>query len=85
MPRCDLCFKEKSPLQPVLPKCEARVCKGCYYDIDRIIGFLEHYKVKVMSYQPELSPPKPPKTSKPTKSKSEGLLTGLDDKSHAES
>lgn len=43
MSRCDLCFKEKGQLQPVMPKSPAKVCKGCFYEIDRIIGFLEHY------------------------------------------
>lgn len=43
MSRCDLCFKEKGQLQPPTPKSPAKVCKGCFYEIDRIIGFLEHY------------------------------------------
>lgn len=74
--RCDLCFKEKSPLQSPFPQCQAKVCKGCFYEIDRIIGFLLHYGVRVALEQAELpfNPPKPPKKSpKVPKSKSEGV------------
>ena len=53
MPRCDLCFKEKSPLQPVLPKVPGLVCKGCFYEVDRVIGFLLHYGCEV-TFQPRL-------------------------------
>jgi len=45
MPRCDMCFKEKASLQPPIPKFPAKVCKGCFYEIDRVVGFLEHYGV----------------------------------------
>lgn len=43
MPRCDMCFKEKSGLQQPVQRFPATVCKGCYYEIDRVIGFLAHY------------------------------------------
>jgi len=66
MPRCDLCFKEKAGLQPPLPKCEAKVCKGCFYDVDRIVGFLEHYGVTFI--QQAFFP-----IQKTTKSKKKGL------------
>jgi len=74
MPRCDLCFKEKSPLQQPLPKMPCHVCKGCFYEIDRIIGFLMHYGVTLLT-QGELpfKPPKPPRKPKP---KSEGTEEG---------
>jgi len=45
MPRCDMCFKEKSSLQPPMPKFPGKVCKGCFYEIDRVVGFMEHYGV----------------------------------------
>ena len=41
--RCNMCFKDKGSLQPPLPKFPAAVCKGCYYEIDRVTGFLMHY------------------------------------------
>lgn len=47
MARCDLCFKEKIQLQPPIQKFPAKVCKGCFYDIDKIVGFLEHYGFEV--------------------------------------
>lgn len=80
MPRCNLCFKEKSPLQKVLPKCDALVCKGCFYELDRIIGFLEHYGVNIASYQAGLFTPKPPKHPKPSKSKSKPIQKPLNGK-----
>jgi len=69
--RCNLCFKEKTGLQPPLPKFPAVVCKGCFYEIDRVVGFLEHYgcKVGIQAGLPE-SPPSPPKTPKRPKLKS---------------
>jgi len=48
MPRCDFCFKDKPSLEPVLPKCTAKVCKGCYYELDKSIGFLLHYGCQVL-------------------------------------
>jgi len=71
MPRCNLCFKEKPGLQSPLPKFPAVVCKGCFYEIDRIVGFLSHYgcAVGVQGSLPE-SPPSPPRGSKRPKSKS---------------
>ncbi|MBA7552322.1 hypothetical protein ES705_44880 [subsurface metagenome] len=43
MARCDMCFKEKISLVPPISKLDAKVCKGCFYEIDRVVGFLEHY------------------------------------------
>jgi len=68
MPRCDMCFKEKTPIQPPVKGLPAGVCKGCYYEIDRVIGFLAHYGFGV-SGQGAL-PIKPPKPPKATRSKS---------------
>ncbi|MBA7712347.1 hypothetical protein ES703_121321 [subsurface metagenome] len=65
--RCDLCFKEKGQLQAIHPKCEARVCKGCWYDCDRIIGFLEHYGIGIL-IQGALELPKSKSKAKKTKS-----------------
>jgi len=49
--RCKMCFKEKSGLQPL--RIDGRgtdnhVCKGCYYEIDKIIGFLEESGLSVV-------------------------------------
>ena len=35
-----MCFKDK-PLVPVAPDVSTKVCKGCWYEIDRVQGFLE--------------------------------------------
>lgn len=69
MPRCDLCFKDKGQLQQPIPKLPARVCKGCFYEIDRVIGFLEHYGFAVTG-QMDFEAPKRKKRA--TKAK-EGL------------
>lgn len=73
--RCTLCFKEKPNLVPPIPKFPAVVCKGCFYDIDRIIGYLMHYGCSILTQgQMPFKPPKPPKKEpKAPKSKSEGL------------
>ena len=75
--RCDMCFKEKPSLQPPLPKFVAMVCKGCFYEIDRVVGFLAHYGVTTVMIEPAL-PFKPPKPPKEQKSKSEQLKMGED-------
>lgn len=45
MARCDYCFREKGALQSPIPGSlnNAQVCKGCSYEIDKVIGFLAHY------------------------------------------
>ena len=64
MDRCDFCFREKPGIAPLFPKRKApQVCKGCRYELDRAIGFLEHSGVAI-DYQLALSsdtPPIPPK------------------------
>lgn len=74
MARCDFCFKEKPGLQQPLPKFPAVVCKGCFYEIDRVIGFLAHYgsTIGIQAVLPE-NPPSPPRIPKRPKSKS-GLV-----------
>jgi hypothetical protein len=69
MPRCDLCFKDKTQLQPPIPKCSAKVCKGCFYEIDRVIGFLEHYGFTFIG-QTAFPIPRKPRKSKIGGSKS---------------
>ena len=56
MARCDFCFRDKNPLQPVLMGCPAKVCKACGYEIDKVLGFFEHagYKLGFKSAQPSL-------------------------------
>lgn len=45
--RCSMCFKAKE-LVPALKGGEDEVCKGCFYEIDRVLGYLEHI---AMPYQ----------------------------------
>lgn len=40
--RCFLCFKARDTVR-IRPGMSAQVCKACFYEIDRVIGFLEHY------------------------------------------
>jgi len=77
MPRCNLCFKERPNLQQPMPKFPAQVCKGCFYEIDRVVGFIMHYGGSIL-LQGELAlkPPKSPK--KRSKSKSGQLGEGTD-------
>lgn len=37
--RCQMCFKDK-PVTPVLPGSLAQVCRGCFVEVDRVLGFL---------------------------------------------
>ncbi len=40
--RCDYCFRPK-PVAPLMPdNATPVVCKGCRYELDKAIGFLEH-------------------------------------------
>ncbi len=38
--RCQMCFKDKL-VQPVLQGSQAVVCKGCWFEVDRVLGFLD--------------------------------------------
>lgn len=38
--RCQMCFKVKV-LTPAQQGLAIQVCKGCFYEIDRVVGFLE--------------------------------------------
>ncbi len=72
MALCDFCFRDKSPLQPVYPRVAVHVCKACAYQIDRVIGFLRHSGVSLVTqaeFQERGEPPKPPKLSKALRSK----------------
>lgn len=76
MARCDFCFKDKSPLQPPIRGIRSQVCKACFYEIDRVLGFLNHYGYDVIGQASlPIKPPKPPRKS--TKSKSRGLKTEI--------
>lgn len=74
--RCDMCFKEKSPLQAPIRGIPTLVCKGCFYEIDRVVGFLQHYGFTVSGQAAlPLKPPKPPKKPKkpPTDEKTDKI------------
>ena len=73
MARCDMCFKEKSPLQPPVRGIPTSVCKGCFYEIDRVIGFLQHYGFSIQGQGAlPIKPPKPPKPKKKAEKKEAG-------------
>lgn len=63
--RCEMCFKVKS-LGPAQPGMDSQVCKGCFYEIDRVVGFLEMMAARAEGKQwtlrePQLvNPPNPP-------------------------
>jgi len=38
--RCQMCFKVKL-LVPAMEGLAVQVCKGCFYEIDRVVGFIE--------------------------------------------
>lgn len=70
MARCGMCFKDKD-LTRVSPKTGNIVCKGCWYEIDRVVGYMESidysFQYKLSEVQdPHLTdpngakPPKPP-------------------------
>ena len=62
MARCDMCFKEKTPLQAPIRGIPTVVCKGCFYEIDRVVGFLQHYGFTVSGQAAlPIKPPKPPR------------------------
>ena len=72
MALCDFCFRDKSPLQPIYPRTPVNVCKACAYQIDRVIGFLRHSGITLIT-QAELSTPvkplNPSKVAETTRSK----------------
>jgi len=77
MALCDFCFRDKTPLQPVYPRTPVNVCKACAYQIDRVIGFLRHSGITLVT-QGELpdtkKPPKPPKVGDSTRTKNKPVL-----------
>jgi len=77
MALCDFCFRDKTPLQPVFPRTQVSVCKACAYQIDRVIGFLRHSGITLVTqseFSEAVKPPKPPKVVKPLRAKT-GTLT----------
>lgn len=67
MSRCGMCFKDKE-LTRVSPKTQNIVCKGCWYEIDRVVGYMEsidyafQYRLQAAeTVEPGAKPPKPPK------------------------
>lgn len=38
--RCEMCFKAKS-VSPAQSGLAVLVCRGCFYEIDRVLGFLD--------------------------------------------
>ena len=48
MAQCDFCFRPKSPLQSPHPGLSCKVCKACIFQIERVVGFLNHYGAAVV-------------------------------------
>jgi len=72
MALCDFCFRDKTPLQSVYPRTSVNVCKACAYQIDRVIGFLRHSGITLVTqgeFTQTAKPPKPPKVPGPLRSK----------------
>lgn len=66
---CIFCWKRKAT--EVFVKGQTRICKGCNYEIGRVLSFFEYmgYRMTPVSEQPLLSPLKPPKSTSSTKLK----------------
>lgn len=41
MARCGLCFQDKPRLEVVLPR-SAAICRACFHEVDRVLGWLQH-------------------------------------------
>ncbi len=69
---CKMCFKSKDTLVPIDvdgEQLDAKICKGCFYEIDKIRGWFELRGVTLtrsLDSQNEVSstPPNPPKDKK---------------------
>lgn len=64
--RCSMCFKDKGGLMPPTQGMDgAPVCKGCFYEIDRVAGFLAYHGWGLMKLLPTptvaVNPPTPQK------------------------
>ncbi|MBA7707081.1 hypothetical protein ES703_115946 [subsurface metagenome] len=67
MAYCNFCFGDKSLVLPPVKGIQAQVCKGCYYKIDQVVGFLRHYGATITVQSPlpdDANPPNPPKSKK---------------------
>jgi len=70
---CRMCFKTRDTLTEMEVdghKLEAKVCKGCYYEITKITGWLSLHGVSQhLDSKNDISgtPPDPPKNKKATK------------------
>lgn len=62
-----MCFKAKDLVPAVQGTTVALVCKGCWYDVDRIVGYLEFYGLR-MTAIPAITP-QPPTGDLPAKAR----------------
>ena len=64
--RCDYCFREKPTASLMMSRAQPVVCKGCRYELDKAIGFLEHSGLTFQAEMKDLSdtPPDPPKNKR---------------------
>lgn len=56
MNRCGMCFKAKDALVPPVQGSSPVVCKGCFYEIDRVIGYLETIATPYQSQMNDVKP-----------------------------
>jgi len=69
MARCGMCFKDKELVRPT-PRSANVVCKGCFFEIDRVVGYMEslgmgfQYTLSELEEPTGGKPPKPPKSSR---------------------
>ena len=52
MARCPMCFQEK-PLIPGAVSSMPEQCKGCFFKIDQILGYLAFYGVTTVPEKPQ--------------------------------
>lgn len=89
MARCGMCFKDKE-LTRVSPKTGNIVCKGCWYEIDRVVGYMEsidysfQYRLRETEtltpaeVEAALKPPKPPTKARRAKREAQDTRNGAD-------
>lgn len=68
-----MCFKAKDLIPAVKGATTALVCKGCWYDVDRIVGYLEFYGL-TMTAVPAITPPTPPTTTRRRSKAQDGVV-----------
>ncbi|MBA7589698.1 hypothetical protein ES708_31787 [subsurface metagenome] len=63
MARCSMCFQEKPLVPPAVPGLPEQ-CKGCFYKIDQLLGYLAFHGVETMIAVALDDDPESPKNKK---------------------